>query len=469
MTAGAGTGSRTRGDDLPEPEPRVEPEPEPEPDLQLQPNGRVRPPGTNGKSGRASQPKGTPGPWSDAKRKSTPGPAATSSKKNVRARSERGSSLRRAAGATSRQMSASCNRRRGRFGDTDALPLRDLRQPATPLIFAGAATLATAALGAGLGLASKPGFFALAGAAGLVFLAIAIAAPRLAFVAALFALAGYLPDTLLHSGMISQLLLVVVLAAVLIRRAVHVESLETPRVLWGFLALLAAYVISTLPVADVPTAFAKIVDLAGFTLLVMLTVLLVDSERWLRRAMWAVAGSVGLLAVLAVAQRELNLSEVAFGGLATMMQDAGIERSGGPLSFNFFGQVVAAGAILAVYLGLAAASVTERAVAICVFIACALALIDTGSRGALIAFAVTVFLVGVLRHVRIPDPSCRGRAHTRVRQRTGAAGSKGACCVGCHARGWPDSDGPLLHGPSEREHRGAAHVADAPLDRCRSR
>ena len=128
---------------------------------------------------------------------------------------------RRAAGATSRQMSAPA----GIVGVDSRTPTYSrsgiFDAAATPLIFAGAATLATAALGAGLGLVSKPGFFALAGAAGLVFLAIAIAAPRLAFVAALFALAGYLPDTLLHSGMISQLLLVVVLAAVLIRRAVQ--------------------------------------------------------------------------------------------------------------------------------------------------------------------------------------------------------------------------------------------------------
>jgi len=248
---------------------------------------------------------------------------------------------------------------------------------------------------------NQPGRLSLGALGGIVVLAAALVAPRVVFAAILFALAGYLPDVLLRTGAVGPALLAVTAGAMVLRAAAGVETWPAPREMWWLAAFGCALVVSSAGAADAGVANTRIVDFIGFALLVVLMLLLVDSETAVRRAMWSVAGAIGVLALLALVQRAAHLNATAFGGLATVVRDGSVLRSGGPLSANFFGEILAPAALLGVYLALDARSKRARAVAIGISGACVGALFETGSRGAFLAIVAAAALCMLLRRVRV--------------------------------------------------------------------
>jgi O-antigen ligase len=263
------------------------------------------------------------------------------------------------------------------------------------------ATVATAFLAALPASTNHPSRYLSAAIAAAIVLAAAFVRPRVALVVLLFALAGYFPDALLKSGSAGQAMLLLIAVAVVIRAATGTERLWSPRELLLMGAMGAALVVSSAFAADSAIATSRLVDFAGFTILIALMLLLIDSELWLRRAMWAVMSAIGLLGGLAIVQRTLHLGDVAFGGLATVLHDGPDLRSGGPLSANFFGEILATTAVLALYLALDARRPLSRVVAVTACICCIGALFDTGSRGALIALASAAIFVAILRKIRV--------------------------------------------------------------------
>jgi putative inorganic carbon (HCO3(-)) transporter len=285
--------------------------------------------------------------------------------------------------------------------------LEPARQPAVlasappTWVWVVAASALTAFVAAGVAATHQPGRLSLAAIAGLLGLGAAFVEPRVVFGVILFALAGYFPDALLGTGIAVPALLGLMAGAVVLRSSARVETWSAPRELLWLGAFGAALVVSSVGAADAGVANSRLVDFIGFALLIALMLFLVDSERALRRGMWCIAGAIGLLAVLALLQRAAHMNEVAFGGLATVVRDGSILRSGGPLSANFFGEILAAATMLAIYLALDARSRAARVVAIGIVVACVGALIDTGSRGAFVAVVVAAVLLMVLRRVRI--------------------------------------------------------------------
>jgi putative inorganic carbon (hco3(-)) transporter len=273
-----------------------------------------------------------------------------------------------------------------------------LERPWFPVVAGGVATSCAAFAAAA---SHQPGRVSLAALGAIVVFAAALVEPRIVFAVIIFALAGYVPDVVLGSGAVGPALLLVAAGAVAVRASTHGESWSAPRELWWLAAFGCALVLSSAGAADAAAANTRIVDFAGFALLVALTLVLVDSETALRRAMWCVAGAIGLLAVLAIVQRSAHMSAVAFGGLASVTRDGSVLRSNGPLSANFFGEILAAAAMLAVYLAFDARSHRARLVAIGIAIACVAALLDTGSRGAFIAVLAASALCMLLRRVRV--------------------------------------------------------------------
>lgn len=273
-------------------------------------------------------------------------------------------------------------------------------EPPSWVLALGASAL-TVLLAGAIGSTHQPGRLSLAAIAGILVLAAALFDPRLMFAAALFALAGYLPDVLIGTGAASEALLIVVAGAIVLRTLTHVESWRAPRELAGLGAYAVALVLASVGATDSAAATSRLVDYAGFALLIVLMLLLVDSETALRRALWCVAGAIGVLAFLALVQRAAHLDEVAFGGLATVVRDGSSLRSGGPLSANFFGEILVAAAMLAAYLALDARSRLDRAVAIAIVGSCVGAMFETGSRGAFVALVVGAALFMVLRRVRV--------------------------------------------------------------------
>ena len=65
----------------------------------------------------------------------------------------------------------------------------------------------------------------------------------------------------------------------------------------------ACYPAATLLAANRSVAVAETLDLLSFGALVVILISVLDTPAWLRRAVWAVAAGVGLLAMFAVLQQ----------------------------------------------------------------------------------------------------------------------------------------------------------------------
>jgi len=128
---------------------------------------------------------------------------------------------------------------------------------------------------------------------------------------------------------------------------------------------------------------------------------LVDSISWLRRAVLAVVAALALLATLTVVQQATKSYGSTYAGLATVTPDLGTQRSNGPLSANFFAEVLAAGVPLAGYLAWTARRTRRRALLLgCAGVMVA-ALVFTWSRAALVALLAAAVVVAVLRRMPV--------------------------------------------------------------------
>lgn len=267
-------------------------------------------------------------------------------------------------------------------------------------LWAGLAAGGAAAFAAGSALAQEaaPAQLVSAAALGVLGVAAAVMQLRRFLVAALLLLVSYVPDTLGgHSS--AHALIAMALAAALLRSVAGRQSLAPPRELLVFVPLLVACLVATVFAEDPGTAAAETLDLTSFVVVVALLMTLLDSPTWLRRAAWAVAAGIGLLAVLAIAQQLTKSFPSAYGGLATVLFDGHANRSAGPLNPNTFGQVLATAAVLAFYLSLMESRRPARMLDFTIAAVCVVALFYTQSRAALIALLIAVIMIGGLRGV----------------------------------------------------------------------
>ncbi len=256
--------------------------------------------------------------------------------------------------------------------------------------------------GAALGVSSEPAQLALAAVIGLLGFAGAVAAPRIALVAATFVLVAYVADE--APGVAGRIAvsgtIVVLLTATVLRARMNRTTIVIPGDAGWIVLYIAAFALATVAAEDRAPAIKPLFDLVGYGALAILLLALMDSEQWVRRLAWAIASALGVLAILAVYQQLSRSFNTDFGGLARVEIDGQLTRSGGPISANYFGQVLAAGCVLAVYLALAARSRGERTVALSFAAVSAVALLYTFSRGAILALVVAALLAAALRHVR---------------------------------------------------------------------
>ncbi len=279
---------------------------------------------------------------------------------------------------------------------------RAARRRLRSAVLAVAACAFTFVIGAALGISGDPAHLALGAVIGLLTFAGAVAAPRVALVVATFLLVAYVADAapgvagrVAVSGTIG-----VLLAATLLRVRVDGTAIRIPGDAGWILLYVAAFLIVTVAAEDRSAAIKPFFDLVGYGALAILLLALMDDEQWVRRFAWAITSALGLLASLAVYQQLSHSFDTDFGGLARVEFDGGLTRSGGPISANYFGQVLAAGCVLAAYLALAARSRRERVLALLIVGVSAVALVYTFSRGAMIALVAAALLAATLRHVR---------------------------------------------------------------------
>lgn len=279
---------------------------------------------------------------------------------------------------------------------------RNRQSPSTGLavaLWGGGALLAVI-----FGVAAATSVAAVAGLIGvLVASAVVVAAftaTRWALLALLFLLYSYSGWVVGHTfggPEVSQVLLLIIIAALAWRHFERTERFSLPGELIAFLILGVAIATSAAFTTDVNASLHQIWDFIGYGLTVVAIVALLDRPVWLRRAVWTVVVAGGALAIVSLLQAGTGAYDNDFGGFAIARPEgAGVFRIGGPLDPNFFGQVLVATAVLAVYLALSARDRASRGLALAIVLACIAATGLTGSRGALVATAAAFCLILLL-------------------------------------------------------------------------
>jgi putative inorganic carbon (hco3(-)) transporter len=269
-------------------------------------------------------------------------------------------------------------------------------------LWAGRIAAGGAAFAAGnaLARAGEPLMLVAAVVLGAVAVGCAIARPRWCLVAALLLLVGYVPDVLATRSA-SHALIVIVLTGVLARWATGRERYAVPGEMVAFGALVLAYVAATLFATDPRLGASETRDLVSYAAVVAMLMVLLDTPRWLRRAVWAIVAGIGLLAVLAIVQQVTKSYASTYGGFASILPAGDAMRSAGPLNPNPFGQVLATAGVLAFYLARIETRRARRWLAGAIALACVVAVAYTQSRAALIALLIVALAIGVLCGVRV--------------------------------------------------------------------
>jgi putative inorganic carbon (hco3(-)) transporter len=276
------------------------------------------------------------------------------------------------------------------------------QSPSTGLavaLWGGGALLAVVfGVAAATSIAAVAGLIAVLAASAVVV--VAFTATRWALLALLFLLYSYAGWVLGHTvggPEVSQVLLLIIIAAVAWRHLERTERFSLPGELIAVLLLGVAFAASAAFTTDAGAGLQQIWDFIGYALTVVAIVALLDRPEWLRRAVWTVVVAGGALAILSLLQAGTGAYDNDFAGFAIARPEgAGVFRVGGPLDPNFFGQVLVATAVLAVYLALSARDRLSRGFALAIFMACIAVTGLTGSRGALVATAAAFCLILLL-------------------------------------------------------------------------
>jgi putative inorganic carbon (HCO3(-)) transporter len=281
---------------------------------------------------------------------------------------------------------------------------RNRQSPSTGLavaltLWGGGALLAVVfGVAAATSVAAVAGLIAVLAASAIVV--VAFTATRWALLALLFLLYSYAGWVLGHTvggPEVSQMLLLIIIAVLAWRHLERTERFSLPGELIAVLILGVALAASAAFTTDVGAGLRQIWDFIGYGLTVVAIVALLDRPVWLRRAVWTVVVAGGALAIVSLLQAGTGAYDNDFAGFAIARPEgAGVFRVGGPLDPNFFGQVLVATAVLAVYLALSTRDRASRGLALAIFIACIAATGLTGSRGALVATAAAFFLILLL-------------------------------------------------------------------------
>ena len=233
----------------------------------------------------------------------------------------------------------------------------------------------------------------------------AIAHPQWALLGLIVLLVAHAPEILSEQIGTPKLLGYAILALLAVvtvaRAAANVESVRLPNASWLLAALAAVMVGSSLLATSTGIALGQVADFSRDATLVVLMVALLGRPEWLERVVWAFLLPVGILAVLTVFQQLTATYAFDFMGFVKVDPHSGaLHRAQGPVTANFFGQMLLVATTFGMYAGMAADRRATRAIAWGLAAMCLLATGFTASRGALIGLAVVLLLVIALRRPR---------------------------------------------------------------------
>lgn len=269
--------------------------------------------------------------------------------------------------------------------------------------------VAAVALGAGVARTPLLVALVLAALAAIVGAHFALARPRWFLVITVFLVASYIPDALearISFPFLTKSIVVLVAMTMLVRRGLRLEKFEIPTETTLLIAIGVAMSLAGILSRDHSAAAASLFDYIAHGSLALLLMILIDSREWLRRAMWAFASAGALLGFLAIVQQFTKTYGVEFGGLAAVDPQADYFRSAGPLSPNYFGQMLGVACIFALYLCAAERRTMIRVGGAAACIICLAAAMFTYSRGSLLALMLVLVVVALLRGARVWMITC---------------------------------------------------------------
>jgi O-antigen ligase len=284
----------------------------------------------------------------------------------------------------------------------EAFSVRIKRSPVDPLLVVlwGGGALLAIVLGITAATAAIAIVALLALLAASAVVTAAFSQPRWALIVLVFVLysyAGWVASNAVGAPELSEGLLLVIIAALAWRQWTRVEQISLPGELIALLGLGLAYTVSAAFATDPGASLGDVQDYIGYSVTVAVLVALLDRPIWLRRAAWTVVIAIAALAIVSILQAALGAYGSDFAGFAQAKPEgAGVYRASGPLDPNFFGQVLVAVAMLALYLGLSARDRDGRLFGFAASGVCLGACALTGSRGALVAAAAAFFLLLLL-------------------------------------------------------------------------
>ena len=206
------------------------------------------------------------------------------------------------------------------------------QSPSTGLavvLWGGGALLAVVfGVAAATSVAAVAGLIAVLAAA--VIVVAAFTATRWALLALLFLLYSYAGWVLGHTvggPEVSQVLLLIIIAALAWRHWEGTERFSLPGELIAVLILGVAIAASAAFTTDVGAGVQQIWDFVGYGLTVVALVALLDRPVWLRRAVWTVVAAGGALAIVSLLQAGTGAYDNDFAGFA-IARPEGAESSG---------------------------------------------------------------------------------------------------------------------------------------------
>jgi len=257
------------------------------------------------------------------------------------------------------------------------------------------------ALALGIGIAAAPVWLIPLGicllAAPLV-IRFFFAEPRWAAVGAVAALVSSAVDVIASETPLpgEKALVLAFVALILVRRLTGHRPASLPDRTFWFWFLLLTLAVSGFLAPDPGESLGVIGTESLYVALAVGLLLLIDSTAWLRTLVWGVVLPASALATLAVLHYATGATGTAYFGLASVIDDHGVRRSAGPTDVNFFAQLLAASAALALYLWRSATDLRERATALGCLAALVIGVGVTQSRGGYLALAVGGFVVALL-------------------------------------------------------------------------
>jgi O-antigen ligase len=243
----------------------------------------------------------------------------------------------------------------------------------------------------------------LIGAVAVAFVALTVRNPRVGLVIVLCLLVGYVPDAVgakAHLPVSAQALIGVVALAVVARPQWRARLRRLGPEAAAFGALIATMLVAGAFATSTSVAMSRIADQTKDAVLVLLVVAVIDSTVWLRRAMGAFAIAGIALAALTIVQQLTHAYSSDFGGFAVTLPYAAVQRSAGPLSSNFFAQMLVLSTVFVLYLTLTRARPAPVLGAAGALV-CLTGIAYTYSRGALIAIVAAFVTVAIARRWRL--------------------------------------------------------------------